>query len=203
MSRRAIGIAAIVLGLFVIACGGSSTGGATVIPATGAPAAQATSGGAAAQPTSAPAATAPTEAQAAAPTEAQAAAPAVAKVGDRTELNGTALTVMKVSRAAELSRFQKAKDGNEFVIAEVVIENVDKDKAPYNPLYFKVKDGDGFEYNADFTAGEQSLKSGELAKGEKARGNVAFEVKKDAKDLVLEYKPLVFGGDDAIKVALE
>jgi len=193
MSRKAIGIAAIVLGLFVIACGGSSTGGATVIPATSAPAAQATSGSSAAQPTSAPAA---------APTAAQ-AAPAVAKIGDRTELNGTALTVMKVSRAAELSRFQKAKDGNEFVIAEVVIENVDKDKAPYNPLYFKVKDSDGFEYNADFTAGDQSLKSGELAKGEKARGNIAFEVKKDAKGLVLEYRPLVIGGDDAIKVALE
>jgi|SRR6185436_17385356 len=194
MSRKAIGIAAIVLGLFVIACGGSSTGGATVIPATSAPAAQATSGGSAAQPTSAPAA---------APTEVMVAAPTVAKVGDRTELNGTALTVMKVSRAAELSKFQKAKDGNEFVIAEVVIENVDKDKAPYNPLYFKVKDSDGFEYNADFTAGDQSLKSGELAKGEKARGNIAFEVKKDAKGLVLEYRPLVIGGDDAIKVALE
>jgi|SRR6187549_755854 len=193
MSRRAIGIIAIVLGLFVIACGGSSTGGATVIPATSAPAAQATSGGGAAQPTSAPA-DVPTVA---------APAPVVAKVGDKTELNGIALTVTKVSRAAELSQFQKAKDGNEFVIAEVVIENVDTDKAPYNPLYFKVKDSDGFEYNADFTAGEQSLKSGELAKGEKARGNVAFEVKKDAKGLVMEYKPLVIGSSDAIKVALE
>lgn len=152
---------------------GTSTGGQTVIPATSAPTAQATS--APGQPTSAPAA---------APTEVQAAVPAVAKVGDRVELNGTALTVVKVDRAADLGQFQKAKDGNEFLIAEVIVENsASADKIPYNPLYFKVKDSDGFEYDAEFTAGERSLKSGELAKGDKARGDVAFEVKKTAKGL--------------------
>lgn len=201
MSRKVISIIAVMLGLFVIACGTGSSGSAvTVVPgATSAPAARATTGGASSA-TSAPAAT---DAPAAAPTEAAEAAPAVAKVGDRVELNGMALTVVKVDRAAELGQFQKAKDGNEFVIAEIMIENVDKDKAPYNPLYFKAKDSEGFEVNAEIIAGEQSLKSGDLAKGEKVRGNVAFEVKKGTKGLVLQYKPLVFGQSDEIKVNLD
>jgi hypothetical protein len=186
MSRKVVASIAVLLGLFVIACGtGTTGGGQTIVPATSAPAA-------ASGATSAPAA------DTAAP-----AAPKTAKVGDRVELNGMALTVVKVSRAAELGQFNKAKDGNEFVVAEVVIENVDKDKVPYNPLYFKAKDSEGFEVNAELVGGDQSLKSGELTKGDKARGTVAFEVKKDAKGLVLEYKPLVIGSPGAIKVNLE
>lgn len=194
MSRKFITGIAIVLGLFVIACGTSSTGsGQTIVPATSAQGTAQATTGSTGQTTIAPVSTeAPTEAPV-----------AVAKIGDRVELNGTGFTVVKIDRKAAISDFQKAKDGNEFIIAEVIIENTDKDKAPYNPLYFKVKDADGFEYNAGFTAGEQSLKSGDLAKGEKARGNVAFEVKKDAKGLILEYKPLVFGQSESIKVSLD
>lgn len=194
MSRKMYAGVAVMLALFVLACGGTSTsGGATVVPAT--------SGSAGATQPSGSSSAAPTQ-PAVADTPAP-AAPAVAKVGDRTELNGTALTVTKVDRAAELGQFNKAKDGNEFVVAEVVIENTGADKIPYNPLYFKVKDADGFETDAELIAGDQSLKSGELAKGEKARGNVAFEVKKGTKGLVMEYKPLVIGSSDAIKVALD
>lgn len=191
MSRKIVATIAVVLGLFVIACGtGTTGGGVTVVPATNAPAASGATVGGTGQATNAPAAT-----------EAPAA---VAKVGDRVELNGTALTIVKIDRKAAISDFQKAKDGNEFVIAEVVIENSASDsKIPYNPLYFKVKDADGFEYDAGFSAGDQSLKSGDLAKGEKARGNIAFEVKKATKGLVLEYKPLIFGESEAIRVALD
>jgi hypothetical protein len=131
-------------------------------------------------------------------------APAVAKVGDRVEANGIAFTVVSMKKADKIGDFLKADAGNTYVIVEVLIENIDVDKAPYNPFYFKVKDADGFEYTAGITTDNQALKSGNLAKGEKARGVVAVEVKKDATGLVLEYKPLVlFSGDEAIKVALE
>ena len=131
------------------------------------------------------------------------AAPArIGTVGERVEQNGVALTVVKTDQRAELDQFQKAKAGNVFLVVEVLIENSGATKAPYNPLYFTVKDGDGFEYNAALVAGDNSLKSGELAQGEKARGVVAFEVKENAKGLVLSYKPLVFGADEAIRVAL-
>lgn len=132
------------------------------------------------------------------------AAPAtVAKVGDRVEANGVALTVVKVEKVEQISDFQKAEEGKTFVVAEVLIENVSADTAPYNPLYFSVKDSEGFEENSSLMTGNGALKSGDLAKGDKARGNVAFQVKAEAAGLVMEYKPLVIGNVVPIRVALD
>lgn len=212
-----------ILGLLIVCCVfgaiiGRNAPKPTAGAAPSAPAAANTSSTAPAQnvaveaaPTSAPEPTAAPESTAAplptdapvVPTDAP-AAPAIAKVGDRVEANGIAFTVVSVKKADAIGKYQKADAGNTYVIVEVLIENVDVDKAPYNPFYFKVKDADGFEYTAGITMDNQALKSGDLAKGEKARGNVAIEVKKAAKGLVLEYKPLVlFSGDEAIKVSLE
>jgi hypothetical protein len=166
---------AFVLTFLVLACGSGSPTGGGATPSGG-------------STTSAP--------------EATAAPAGPARVGDRVESGGVTLTVVKVEKKAELSQFQKAKAGNTFVVAEVLLENVSADKAPHNPFYFRVKDADGFEYNTAIGA-DQSLQSGDLAKGDKARGNVAFEVKEASKGLVLEYKPIVIGGGDAIRVALE
>lgn len=149
---------------------------------------------AAPEPTDAPEPTAMPE-----PTAAPASSTGV--VGDRLEANGIALTVIKAERVKELGQFFKASAGNIYVVAEVLIENVSAEKAPYNLFYFKVKDSEGFEFNV--TAGaDQSISSGELAKGEKVRGNVAFEVKEASKELVMTYEPITFGNTDPIKVAL-
>lgn len=161
-------------------------------------------------PTSAPAPTdvptdppAPTDAPVPTAAPAPTAPPSIAAVGDRVEVNGTALTVVKVDQVKEVGSFQKAKDGNVFVLAEVLIENVAENEIPYNPLYFKVKDADGFEYNAGISMADQSLKSGKLMKGDKARGSVLFEVKEGAVGLVLQYKPLIlFSSDEVIRIAL-
>lgn len=140
------------------------------------------------------------------PTEAPAATDTAeprqaAGVGDRVEKSGVALTVSSIAFVNK-SSFATAKEGNVFLVAEVLIENTATDKAPYNPLYFKVKDAEGFEYTSTLIAPDPTLKSGELAAGEKARGNVAFEVPVAAKDLVLTYKPLVLWGDVDVKVRL-
>ena len=170
MSAKVFAVIAVVLGLFLTACGGD-----TAAPP---PVTSNAAGG-------------------------QAAAPAVAKVGERVELNGTALTVTQVARATRLGQDNEAKQGNEFVVAEVVIENTGADKLAYNPQSFKVKNADGLDQAASQLAGGTSLKSGELAKGEKAQGIVAFEVKQGTKWLVLEYKPGAAGSTEVIKVALE
>lgn len=128
----------------------------------------------------------------------------VAKIGDRVESGGIALTVNGVTRTDSLSQFQKAKPGRVYVVADVTIESITREKAPYNPLYFKVKDADGYEYTASVGSGDQALKSGELNPGEKARGTVAFDVPATATGLVLSYQPLVIlGGYQTIRVALD
>jgi hypothetical protein len=71
-------------------------------------------------------------------------------------------------------------------------------------LYFKVKDADGYEYNATLNSGDNALKSGDLAQGDKVRGIVAFEVPTGAAGLILSYEPLVIaGGYDPIRIALD
>lgn len=187
MDRRWQVAGVVALALLILACGSTAGtgGGATTGTATTAPAAPTTAAAATDAPAPTPAPTGP------------------AKVGERVEQNGTALTVVSVEKKAELSQFQKAKDGNIFIVAEVLIENAGSDKIPYNPLYFKVKDADGFEYSATIYTGDNGLKSGDLAAGDKARGVIAVEVKEGAKGLILSYQPITFGAEDPIRVALE
>jgi hypothetical protein len=124
-----------------------------------------------------------------------------APVGARVEQGVIALTVAKVGRKDELGAL-KPKEGNEYVIAEVVIETVDGNPAPYNPFYFKVKDGSGVEYNSTLNIEANALKSGDLPKGDKVRGTVAFEVPKGVSGLILYYEPLVIGSPGPIRIAL-
>ena len=132
------------------------------------------------------------------------AASTIGKVGQRVESAGIALTVIKASKLDQFDNIWKPKEGNVYVVVDVTIENVCRTEAPYNPMYFRIKDMDGFEYSKSFAAPDPTLKSGNLAKGDKARGNVAFEVTKTATGLVLWYEPIVFfGGYQPIRIALE
>jgi len=127
----------------------------------------------------------------------------VGTIGERRETGGIALTIAKVSKLNQIGDLWRPQEGNIYLAIEVVIENVTRDEAPYNPLYFKVKDSDGFEYTSALVAPSPDLKSGTLTKGDKVRGNVAFEVKATAKGFVVSYEPLVIlGGYQPIRVDL-
>lgn len=128
----------------------------------------------------------------------------IGKVGERREAGGVALTAMKVEKAKEIGTFQKAKEGKMYLLVEVLLETTGRDEAPYNPIYFKVKDADGFEYNVTISTADNTLKSGKLTAGEKVRGVVTFEVPEQASGLVLSYEPIVLlGGYEPIRIALD
>lgn len=128
----------------------------------------------------------------------------VAKVGDRVESAGVAITVNSVNRADQVGQFMKAKPGRIYVVVNVQIESPGRDKAPYNPLYFKIRDGDGYEYSGSLIGPDNALQSGELAQGERVRGTVSFDVPSEAKGMVLSYQPIVlFGGYQTIRVQLD
>lgn len=152
------------------------------------------------------AAQAATQEPAQAPTETPqpAASPNFGKVGDRIEQGGIALTVVNVLKVASVSEFLQPEPGNTYLVVEVIIENISRDdETPYNPLYFSVKDADGFQYNVTMLAPDPALSSGKLVKGDKVRGNVAFEVKETASGLVISYEPLVLlGGYETIRIEL-
>lgn len=197
-----LGLVAIVVLLVVIAglSGGRSTTQQVSAPAATSVPQSPGLAAAASKPTEGPKPTAPSK-----PTDTpQPVASPLGKVGEPFEAGGVSLTVAKVSKTDQTSQFAKAKPGNTFVVTDVIIESPGRDESPYNPLYFKVRDSEGFEASgALMGAPEPALKSGKLAKGEKVRGNVAFEVKADAKGFVLLYEPLVIlGGYRVLRIDL-
>jgi len=128
-----------------------------------------------------------------------------ATVGQRVESGGIALTVEKVERRSELVRYQDVPTGREFLVAEVLIETTGHDEAPYNPLYFMVKNDEGVEHSASVVNPlPDSLKSGKLERGQKIRGTVVFEIEQGGTGLVLSYEPTGIGGEyKVIRVDLE
>ena len=129
---------------------------------------------------------------------------APAKINERAESGGLALSVVKATRQTAIGILQEADKDQTFLVAEVVLETTDRDEARYRPADFRVKDSSGVEYDATLNTARNSLKSGKLAKGEKVRCTVAFQIPKDAKGLVLSYNPFpLMGGFKPIRVALE
>ncbi len=127
----------------------------------------------------------------------------IGKVGQRVESTGIALSVLKVQKRAKVNEYIEPEAGNTYITVEVVIENTSRDETPYNPLYFKVKDADGFEHDVSLMGADPQLKSGNLRAGAKSRGFVTFEVPKIAKGLVMSYEPLVIlGGYEPIEFNL-
>jgi hypothetical protein len=126
------------------------------------------------------------------------------KVGERTEAGGIALTIESVTRQGGLGKFVVAKEGNEFVVITVVIETTGRDYAPYHWAFFTAKDNQGVQYKATRNPFEGGLRNYELPKGDKIRGEVAFEVKEGTGGLVVTYEPTIAGeGYQAVRVVLD
>jgi hypothetical protein len=117
---------------------------------------------------------------------------------------GVVIQANKVTKTGGSNPYWKPKSGNTYLVVDIFVGNGRSEAIPYNPLYFKVRDSQGFEYNAGISTEEPSLKSGELAPKETVRGLVQFEVPADAEGFVMSYKPLVLFSDfQEIKVRLE
>jgi hypothetical protein len=130
-------------------------------------------------------------------------AQSIAQIGDRVEAGGIALTINGASTVSTID-FMTAAEGKTYLVVDALLENVSRETAPYNPLYFSVKDADGFQHNSTLVAPDPSLKSGELPLGDRVRGNIAFEIPAGATGLVLTYEPLVIlGGYEPIRVSVQ
>jgi hypothetical protein len=130
-------------------------------------------------------------------------APSIAQIGERVEAGGIALTINSANTMASFD-FMTAAEGKTYLVVDALIENISRDTAPYNPLYFSLKDAEGYQHNSAILAPDPSLKSGELPAGDRVRGNIAFEIPIDAAGLVLTYEPLVIlGGYQPLRVSVQ
>lgn len=118
------------------------------------------------------------------------------KVGDTIKLGDLHYTVHGVREVKGNDLF-KPEEGNKWIAVEVTIENAGSEpEAVSSLLGFSLQDSEG--YNYDMTILPVDLKGsldGEIAPGRKMRGEVAFEIPKDAKglELVIDANPFGFG----------
>ncbi len=97
-------------------------------------------------------------------------------------------SITKVERTQGKKLFE-AKEGKEYIIISLNIENKSNNKISYNPLDWKMVDGTGDEKTYALFSGDSDtqLNSGELNAGGTKTGTVAFEIPKDDKNLTLKY----------------
>jgi hypothetical protein len=118
------------------------------------------------------------------------------EAGGRQEEKGIALTIEKLEAAARLP-IRKAEKGMRFITLSVKIENIDHTRTPYNPLYFRVKDVDGYEYLPVVGSPETSLQAGSLGRGQMVRNTIIFEIPETARTLIISYLPTVLADEYA------
>jgi len=119
------------------------------------------------------------------------------KVGDSATNGKLSITLNNVRYAQTIDEknneylVAKASEGKKFVIIDVTLENLEKDKThPISSIMmFKLADKEGYGYNLDFaafTALDKACKcDGDLLPGMKMRGELPFEVPENAQGLQL------------------
>ncbi|UYC93795.1 DUF4352 domain-containing protein [Clostridium perfringens] len=109
------------------------------------------------------------------------------KVGDTIQTKDFKITVNKVE-TSEGGEFVKPKDGNEFIKADITIENISKEEQNVSSMImFKVVDKDGRSYNQAIVEDQNGQLDGKVAPGRKMTGEYVVEVPKGATGLQLEF----------------
>lgn len=116
-------------------------------------------------------------------------ATALPKTTERAESGGFAMTLHAVADPTPVDRFLKPKDGMRFVATDVTIENTTAPQFYAQPFDVRLKTADNREYLVAVGTASPALVNSQLAKGEKARGWVNFEIPADAQLAVLQYSP--------------
>lgn len=112
-------------------------------------------------------------------------------MNEKVELKGRLVEVTGIERSSG-SDFNKPKDGMEYVIVSITIENNSDEELSYNPYDFKMKNSQGQIVDKSLGATidrDTYLSYGDLAPGGSISGTIAFEQPIDDSNLVLIFEP--------------
>ena len=110
------------------------------------------------------------------------------KQDEKVTFDGVEYTITNVKKTAG-EGYDQAKDGKEYVIVSLKIENKSDEKISYNPYNWKMENSNGQEESQTFTSidSDTALSSGDLNKGGQVEGTIAFEEPKGDEGLKLNY----------------
>ncbi len=120
--------------------------------------------------------------------------------GKKVSHEDVSVVVHGVRTASKLGEFTSAKDGHQYVIPDIEItNNTGKPLTVSTLLQMRVKTGDGLSYTDDI-GGSSSLdqaynEASDIAAGQSRRGELAYQVKTDAKPLYWVFNFLNFDAE--------
>jgi len=116
--------------------------------------------------------------------------------GDSVEAEGVEATLneVRVLPATELDQPIENPD-NRFLAAALTFENVSEGTVSVSSLLeFVLKNEEGYSASQAIHTQQRELAEGEIAPGEKASGEIVYEVPPESRGLQLDYKPFARGG---------
>jgi hypothetical protein len=126
------------------------------------------------------------------------------KLGEAAKANDYTLSVDNVQECKR--KWSAPKKGNIFLGVDATVESLGEKQFMASPTHAKVIDSQSLTYNslgyASTTNCDPTFKFTQLAKGEKAKGWLIFEVPKGASGLKLSYNPISFGAPQTVKFDL-
>ena len=128
-------------------------------------------------------------------------------VGEVVEGDRMSMIVRGVERTESIGEFQQADSGNTFVVVTLAVKNRTQGEFVgfSSLLQTQLKDSDDYTYEQTVATTGQTFQGGQLAPGEVSRGDLVYEVPKDAGGLVLQFdfQSFSFFEFDRVTVDLE
>jgi len=112
------------------------------------------------------------------------------KVGDTIEKSNVGFGVARVTTDEAGDAVYKPNPGNKFVVVDISVDNNTSSQRPVVPVtQVYLKDQTGNTYFISPAPMQNPLNAGNLVAGDNLKGQLSFEVPKDAKNLKLYFDP--------------
>ena len=113
-------------------------------------------------------------------------------------------TINSVEKSAGIE-YDTPKEGCEYVIVNVTIENKSEEKISYNPYDWKMENSQGQETDQTIVLfnSDTQLNSGDLKSGGKVSGTLVFEQPVGDPELKLNYYDTMFNEEASISISIE
>jgi len=129
------------------------------------------------------------------------------RVGDRVDDDQMSMVVRDVHETEQVGEFSEAGSGNTFIVVRLAVKNTTEDTYLNVSGFLQtlLKDESDYTYEQSITGTGQTFTGGQLVPGEVARGDIVYEVPKDASGLSLQFdfETVSFLNVDRVSVDLE